>query len=572
MLGLALATLAFAPFPASGPEKSTYSTGSSSPPSPKKRCKEGWHKGMGMSKAQCRAACAAISRCTHAIHFSDDGCQISTTGCTLVDHGYGADTDEVCPSCHPVPTPPRSHAKLLYLSSQSRPSSRLPPSQHSPSASSVSQLPVAAPHQIFKPTSSPSPSSPRCNGRDSGCSNIAEGDGDCDRDSDCQPGLRCGKDNCVGAQFDATDDCCFAPPSRPDPKERCKEGQHKGMGMSKAQCRAACAAASGCTHAIHFSDDGCQLSTTGCTRVIHTYSADTDDIFAAPACGATIPSGKRFASGKTATSPCGSDGCDACFEDIPKCGPPGVGKQFASGKSATTPCGTNCGACFEDILTCGALPSGKQFASGKTATFPCGTTCATTCFEDKFPKPFNSPWFCTDRPDDPKDPSKCSTFFYDKDSEYVTSMSEYGDMNFLRNPLQYDYDKKAGGSVAKAIKHDARDRKAPKGIEKYEHNTMCGLDSCGVGVYVVTPQEIEVGKSFSANVFADMRHVPGNIQVGHFKVTYPTALYEVLGWEYGAFPKDSLLGTVIPCGETLSCREIDDGTSAAQIIEHPDVG
>ena len=255
-------------------------------------------------------------------------------------------------------------------------------------------------------------------------------------------------------------------------------------------------------------------------------------------CGATIPSGKQFASGKTATSPCGSDGCDACFEDIPKCGPPGVGKQFASGKSATTPCGTNCGACFED----------------------------------KFPKPFNSPWFCTDRPDDPKDPSKCSTFFYDKDSEYVTSMSEYGDMNFLRNPLQYDYDKKAGGSVAKAIKHDARDRKAPKGIEKYEHNTMCGLDSCGVGVYVVTPQEIEVGKSFSANVFADMRHVPGNIQVGHFKVTYPTALYEVLGWEYGAFPKDSLLGTVIPCGETLSCREIDDGTSAAQIIEHPDVG
>ena len=55
---------------------------------------------------------------------------------------------------------------------------------------------------------------PRCNGRDSGCSNIAEGDGDCDRHSDCQPGLRCGKDNCVGAQFDATDDCCFAPQTR----------------------------------------------------------------------------------------------------------------------------------------------------------------------------------------------------------------------------------------------------------------------------------------------------------------------------------------------------------------------
>ena len=59
-----------------------------------------------------------------------------------------------------------------------------------------------------------------CNGRDSGCTNIALGDGDCDQDSDCQAGLRCGEDNC--AQFDDTDDCCYDPdPSsvtpNPDP-------------------------------------------------------------------------------------------------------------------------------------------------------------------------------------------------------------------------------------------------------------------------------------------------------------------------------------------------------------------
>ena len=47
-----------------------------------------------------------------------------------------------------------------------------------------------------------------CNGADSGCYNIAEGDGDCDSDADCQPGLSCGENNCVRAQFDS-DDCCF---------------------------------------------------------------------------------------------------------------------------------------------------------------------------------------------------------------------------------------------------------------------------------------------------------------------------------------------------------------------------
>ena len=68
-----------------------------------------------------------------------------------------------------------------------------------------------------------------CNGRDSGCTNIALGDGDCDQDSDCQAGLRCGEDNCAqfahqwaNAQFDDTDDCCYDPdPSsvtpNPDP-------------------------------------------------------------------------------------------------------------------------------------------------------------------------------------------------------------------------------------------------------------------------------------------------------------------------------------------------------------------
>ena len=79
------------------PTKSVYATAGTSGAGadPSKRCSEGQHEGMNMDKAACRAACIATSGCTHAIHFSDNGCQISTKGCTLVSHGYGADTDEI---------------------------------------------------------------------------------------------------------------------------------------------------------------------------------------------------------------------------------------------------------------------------------------------------------------------------------------------------------------------------------------------------------------------------------------------------------------------------------------------
>merc|ERR1712216_529391 len=53
-----------------------------------------------------------------------------------------------------------------------------------------------------------------CAGKDSGCRNIRDGDGDCDRHNDCRRGLRCGRDNCYrgrGTKFDNTDDCCYNP-------------------------------------------------------------------------------------------------------------------------------------------------------------------------------------------------------------------------------------------------------------------------------------------------------------------------------------------------------------------------
>jgi len=55
------------------------------------------------------------------------------------------------------------------------------------------------------------------NGHNSGCTSknkCIEGDGDCDRDSDCVEGLICGSDNCprkYGYDWQITDDCCFKP-------------------------------------------------------------------------------------------------------------------------------------------------------------------------------------------------------------------------------------------------------------------------------------------------------------------------------------------------------------------------
>ena len=37
------------------------------------------------------------------------------------------------------------------------------------------------------------------------------GEGDCDSDTSCLGELKCGSDNCLGEEFDETDDCCYDP-------------------------------------------------------------------------------------------------------------------------------------------------------------------------------------------------------------------------------------------------------------------------------------------------------------------------------------------------------------------------
>jgi len=77
------------------------------------------------------------------------------------------------------------------------------------------------------------PEQKACNGQADGCVSIAEGDGDCDKDSDCQPGLRCGVDNCdVGSVFTSSDDCCYKPEECPAPSNPCLGGANGCNGQA----------------------------------------------------------------------------------------------------------------------------------------------------------------------------------------------------------------------------------------------------------------------------------------------------------------------------------------------------
>jgi len=68
------------------------------------------------------------------------------------------------------------------------------------------------------------PGEERCSGGNSCCTSrnkCGKGEGDCDRDTDCKDGLKCGVNNCrlgqltnirdSASSWDLTDDCCYKP-------------------------------------------------------------------------------------------------------------------------------------------------------------------------------------------------------------------------------------------------------------------------------------------------------------------------------------------------------------------------
>eukprot|EP00908_Phaeocystis_cordata_P026538 Transcript_9018.p3 GENE.Transcript_9018~~Transcript_9018.p3 ORF type:complete len:145 (-),score=35.87 Transcript_9018:999-1433(-) len=91
-----------------------------------------------------------------------------------------------------------------------------------------------------------------CHGGNDGCSgNLCEGDGDCDKDTDCAGPLLCGTDNCKvfrdpsmnwdgvpcdAPGWDATDDCCYTPGGVGSPTDTRLQHQCQGTddGCQKA--------------------------------------------------------------------------------------------------------------------------------------------------------------------------------------------------------------------------------------------------------------------------------------------------------------------------------------------------
>merc|ERR1711974_368315 len=97
-----------------------------------------------------------------------------------------------------------------------------------------------------------------CDGGDACCSGgnykCLEGEGDCDSDSDCAPGLYCGTNNCQGPNFDSGDDCCFKAPENCDGGDDC-------CGSGNYKCLAGegdCDSDSDCAPGLYCGTNNCQ--------------------------------------------------------------------------------------------------------------------------------------------------------------------------------------------------------------------------------------------------------------------------------------------------------------------------
>ena len=159
------------------------------------------------------------------------------------------------------------------------------------------------------------------------------GRGDCDSDSHCQTGLKCGKDNCIKFSYDFPDlgyDCCYDP--------------------TNLECTGVYATGSCCSES-----NKCSVGRGDCDSDSH--------------CQAGLKCGKDNCIKFSDDFP--DSGYDCCYDpNAPKCGP---GNADGACCSETNKCGEGLGDCDSDSqceegLKCGLDNCGTGFP---TPTYDC---------------------------------------------------------------------------------------------------------------------------------------------------------------------------------------------------------
>jgi len=156
---------------------------------------------------------------------------------------------------------------------------------------------------------------PGCIGGDSCCEdgNCGVNEGDCDDDDDCQNGLQCGTNNCVGKYFERGDDCCYAVPDSCDPDPCLNEGTCSGgvctcpTGFVGDQCQSA-------VSDIITTDGACVFPFKGYNTIYNGCTSEHSDTGSNPGYNWCATTYNYDADGEWGKCP-GCIGGDSCCED-----------------------------------------------------------------------------------------------------------------------------------------------------------------------------------------------------------------------------------------------------------------
>lgn len=108
-----------------------------------------------------------------------------------------------------------------------------------------------------------------CKGNDDCCDGILCGinEGDCDSHENCAGHLRCGVDNCIGPDFDSTDDCCWEDPLFPSVPDVSTDGRTCSTVQNHINIIGQAAVSHGCQLPKTWKGQGASISMNQCAQI-----------------------------------------------------------------------------------------------------------------------------------------------------------------------------------------------------------------------------------------------------------------------------------------------------------------